>query len=139
VAGELLLDTSALVSLLDRSQPHHKPCVSFFKDWTRPVLTTEAVVTESTHLLGRFGGVGGAVAALRFVIEGGAILVPGSADALERAEGIMRKYQDADLDYADATLVVLAEDAGTGHVFTLDRRDFGALRWRGNRAFQVHP
>jgi predicted nucleic acid-binding protein len=100
-------------------------------------LTTEAVITASTHLLGRFEG--GALAALRFIIEGGAVLVPGSAEALARAEVIMRKYQDVDLDYADASLVVLAEDAGTGHVFTLDRRDFSALRWRGDRAFQVHP
>ena len=137
MAGELLLDTSALVSLLDRSQSHHKACASFFRGWTKPVLTTEAVITESTHLLGRIQG--GALAALRFVIEGGAILVPGSAEALERAQIIMRQYLDADLDYADATLVVLAEDAGTGHVFTLDQRDFGALRWRGTRAFQVHP
>jgi hypothetical protein len=137
VAGELLLDTSALVSLLDRSQSHHKACAAFFRRWTKPVLTTEAVVTESTHLLGRFEG--GALAALRFVIEGGAVLVPGSADALARAEVIMRKYQDVDLDYADASLVVLAEDAGTGHVFTLDRRDFSALRWRGDRSFQLHP
>lgn len=94
-------------------------------------------MTETTHLLGRFDG--GAVAALRFVTEGGAVLVPGSLEALARAEAVMRKYADVDLDYADATLVVLAEDAGTGHVLTLDRRDFSALRWRGHRAFQVHP
>lgn len=136
MAGELLLDTSALVSLLDRSQSHHKACAAFFRRWTRPVLTTEAVITESSHLLGRFDG---AALALRFVLDGGAVLVPGSLEALERAETIMRKYRDADLDYADATLVVLAEDAGTGHVFTLDRRDFSTLRWRGNRPFQVHP
>jgi predicted nucleic acid-binding protein len=125
------------VSLLDRSQSHHKACSAFFRRWTRPILTTEAVVTETTHLLGRFDG--GAVAALRFVVEGGAILVPGALEALTRAQAIMRKYADVGLDYADATLVVLAEDAGTGHVLTLDRRDFSALRWRGNRAFQVHP
>jgi predicted nucleic acid-binding protein len=82
---------------------------------------------------------GGALAVLRFVLDGGAILVPGSSEALERAEIIMRKYEDADLDYADATLVVLAEDAGTGHILTLDGRDFATLRWRGARAFHVHP
>jgi predicted nucleic acid-binding protein len=137
VAGELLLDTSGLVSLLDRSQTHHKACSAVFRRWMKPVLTTEAVITETTHLLGRFEG--GSAAALRFVLEGGAVLVPGSTDALARAAAIMNKYADADLDYADATLVVLAEDVGTGHVLTLDRRDFNALRWRGNKAFQVHP
>lgn len=137
MAGELLLDTSGLVSLLDRSQSHHQVCAAFFQRWTKPVLTTEAVIAESSHLLARVPG--GALAVLRFVLDGGAILVPGSVESLERAEVIMRKYSDGGLDYADATLVVLAEDAATGHVLTLDRRDFTALRWRGNRAFQVHP
>jgi predicted nucleic acid-binding protein len=137
VAGELLLDTSGLVSLLDKSQTRHRSCAAFFRSWNKPVLTTEAVLTEASHLLGRVPG--GAVAVLRFVLDGGAVLVPGSTEALARAESVMRKYADRDLDYADATLVILAEDAGTGHVLTLDRRDFGALRWRGSRAFTIHP
>jgi predicted nucleic acid-binding protein len=137
VAGELLLDTSGLVSLLDRSQSSHRACSTFFRAWSKPVLTTEAVVTESTHLLGRVPG--GASTVLRFVLEGGAVLVPGSSEALRRAEVILHKYADRSLDYADATLVVLAEDTGSGHILTLDRRDFGTLRWRGNRAFHIHP
>jgi len=137
VAGELLLDTSGLVSLLDRSQAGHADCKSFFQEWSKPVLITEAVITEATHLLGRVPG--GATAVLRFVLEGGAVLVPGSLEALRRAEAVVRKYADRSLDYADATLVILAEDAGTRHVLTLDRRDFASLRWRGNRPFQVHP
>jgi hypothetical protein len=53
MAGELLLDTGALVSVLDRSQVHHGRCVRFFSEWDAPVLSTEAVLTEATHLLGR--------------------------------------------------------------------------------------
>ena len=51
MAGELLLDTGALVSLLDRSQKHHEACARFFGEWDRPVVSTEAVLTEATHLL----------------------------------------------------------------------------------------
>jgi len=49
-------------------------CVSFFRAWRKPVLLTEAVVTEATHLLGRVPG--GALAILRFVLDRGAVLVP---------------------------------------------------------------
>lgn len=42
------------------------------------------------------------------------------------------------MDYADATLVVMAERLGTTSVFTLDRRDFGAYR-AGRRGFDVLP
>jgi hypothetical protein len=49
--GELLLDTGALVSLLDRSQTHHLKCRRAFADWTGPDVSTEAVLIEATHLL----------------------------------------------------------------------------------------
>jgi hypothetical protein len=76
---------------------------------------------------------------LRFVLDRGAVLVPPSEQALARAELLMRRYVDLPLDYADATLVVLAEDVETPHILTLDRRDFTVLRWRERRAFQIHP
>ena len=53
MAGELLLDTGALVSLLDRSQTHHTACRRVFDDWIGTVVSTEAVLTEATHLLAR--------------------------------------------------------------------------------------
>lgn len=46
MAGELL-DTGALVSLLDRSQTHHLKCRRAFADWTDPLVSTEAVLTEA--------------------------------------------------------------------------------------------
>jgi uncharacterized protein len=43
------------------------------------------------------------------------------------------------MDYADATLVVLAEELGTNVVFTTDRRDFAVYRIKGRRHFEVVP
>lgn len=51
----------------------------------------------------------------------------------------MRRYADLPLDYADATIVVAAEDLATPHVLTLERKDFAALRWHGRRSFQPKP
>ena len=56
MADELLLDTGALVSLLDRSQRGHAQCAKFLAEWDRPVVSSEAVLTEATHLLGHQGG-----------------------------------------------------------------------------------
>ena len=49
MAGELLLDTGALVSLLDRSQSRHRDFVDFFDAWAGPVVSTEAVLAEASH------------------------------------------------------------------------------------------
>ena len=74
MSAELLLDTGALVSLLDRSQTHHLNCRRAFAEWTGPVVSTEAVLTEATHLLA--GVRGGRAACVDFFLSGGALLVP---------------------------------------------------------------
>jgi predicted nucleic acid-binding protein len=137
MAGELLLDTGALVSLIDSSQNLHKPCTELFESWVGPVVSTEAVLTEATHLLGRVHG--GRETCVEFFLAGGAILVPASTLSLRRCKALIRKYQDLPMDFADATLVVLAEDLGTDLVFTTDRRDFEVYRAGGHRPFQILP
>jgi len=136
VANELLLDTGALVSLLDRSQRRHGEFVEFFDSWTGQVVTTEAVLTESTHLLGRIAG--GATACLDFVLSGGAMLVPASANSLRRARELMIRYADCPMDFADATLVVLAEDLGANLILTTDQRDFSVYRIASRKRFKIY-
>jgi uncharacterized protein len=137
VAGELLLDTGALVSLLDRSQRRHLEYAVFFAEWERTVVSTEAVLTEATHLLGRLER--GRQACVDFFLSGGAVLVPATRSSLRRARDLVTQYADLPMDYADATLVVLAEELGTNLVFTTDRRDFGVYRIKRNRRFQILP
>ena len=137
MAGELLLDTGALVSLLDRSQNHHRPCAELLAEWRGPVVSTEAILTESTHLLGRVHG--GRDACLEFFLAGGVTLIPSSLSSLRRCQALMRKYADLPMDFADATLVVLAEELGTDLVFTTDHRDFEVYRASGNRRFRILP
>ena len=137
MAGELLLDTGALVSLLDRSQKHHEVRAEFFREWDRPVVSTEAVLTEATHLLG--GLPGGRQAFVDFFLSGGALLVPATTASLRRASALVSQYADLPMDYADATLVVLAEELDTNLVFTTDRRDFAVYRIKGRRRFEILP
>ena len=77
MADKLLLDTGALVSLLDRSQPLHEECAACFGAWAGPV-STEAVLTEATHLLGRVHR--GRETCLDFVLRGGAVIVPSTRE-----------------------------------------------------------
>ena len=137
MAGSLLLDTGALVSLLDRHQRDHEACARFFESWSGTVLSSEAVVTEATHLLG--GTPGGRQACLDFFLAGGAVLVPTTPASLRRARELILQYESLPMDYADATLVVLAEEVGTDLVFTTDRRDFGVYRIRGRQRFRIVP
>ncbi len=137
MAGELLLDTGALVSILDRSQSFHAEFARFFEKWRGPVVSTEAVLTESTHLLAKIPG--GPQACIDFFLQGGAVLVPSSPVALRRCRQLVNVYSDLPMDFADATLVVLAEELDTQLVLTTDRRDFGVYRIRGRKKFKIKP
>ncbi len=56
------------------------------------------------------------------------MLVPQSQESLRRGSELMEKYKDIPMDFADATLVVLAEEMGITESFTLDGKGFNAYR-----------
>ncbi len=131
-----LLDTGALVALLDRSDRAHQACADGLRAFAGEIISTEAVLTEATHLLA--DSTQAQISALAFFIKGGALLISPSRESLERASILMGKYRDVPMDYADATLVTLAEDTGIREVFTLDRRGFSAYR-AGRSPFTIIP
>jgi predicted nucleic acid-binding protein len=47
-----LIDTGAILALLDRSDRWHRICVETFPSLRLPLLTSEAVLTELFHLVG---------------------------------------------------------------------------------------
>ena len=137
MADELLLDTGAFVALVDRSEKRHAESVQVLESWRGAIVTTEAVVTETLYLVGpewRAQKI-----CLEFLLRGAFLVVPLSSAALKRVSVLMEKYRHVPMDFADATLVALAEELGTDLVFTLDRRGFSTYRLNQRKAFQVVP
>jgi predicted nucleic acid-binding protein len=90
------------------------------------------------HLLRRAGGHGAQEALWRYVEEGLVELHEPAAGEWERMRTLMRQYNDAPMDLADASLVTAAERLGAEQVFTVDRH-FRAYRIEGRHAFEVIP
>jgi predicted nucleic acid-binding protein len=137
VADELLLDTGPFVALVDRSEAWHDQCVAALESWTGPVVTTEAVLTETLYLLGPQWKA--QKVALEFILRGALQLVPSSHASLQRVAALMERYRNVPMDFADATLVVLGEELDTDRVFTLDRRGFSTYRLNRRKPFRVIP
>ncbi|MGQ0524348.1 MAG: PIN domain-containing protein, partial [Betaproteobacteria bacterium] len=76
MAHELLLDTGAFVALVDRSERRHADCVAALERWDGSVVTTEAVLTETLHLVGPQWQA--QKLCLEFVLRGAFVLVPQS-------------------------------------------------------------
>jgi len=99
--------------------------------------TTEPVLTEVMYLLSF--SMPAQHAAIDFVLKGAVTLVPSDVQALMAMRSLMEKYADLPMDFADASLVYLAEETGILHVVTLDRRDFSVYRTTQNYPFKVSP
>ena len=112
-------------------------CVDFFSKFKGEVFTTEPVLTETIYLLGP--SIKAEKACIDFILKGGGTLVPQSAASLSRTMFLMEKYSDVPMDFADATLVALAEEADVDQIFTLDIRGFHTYRIHGKKAFTVWP
>lgn len=133
----VLVDTGPLVALFDPSDAQHNGCTKELARLERErLITSLAVVTEATYLLEFSSRAQRAL--LQFIASGAVQLAHFEAAAIERASSLMAKYEDLPMDFADATLVVLAESLGTTTVFTLDRRDFGLYRL-GRRKLTLLP
>lgn len=133
----MLLDTGPLVAVLDASDSWHETCASLLPPLVSRCLTAEAVVTEACHLIGRGGGA--AQLPLDLLLAAGIPILGLDPPGHRQASGLMARYAGLPMDYADATLVVLADALDLDTIFTLDRRGFGAYR-RANRAgFSLIP
>ena len=130
----VLLDTGCIVALLDRSEKKHAPCVEAVGQLRDTLVTCEAVVAESCHLL---RSIDGAAEAVLDNISQGLFLLPFRLlDRASQVRKLMNKYRSVPMDLADACLVDLASQLGTGRILTLDR-DFRVYRWEKSRAFEM--
>jgi len=58
---------------------------------------------------------------------------------LARVSELLEEYQDAKLDFADASIVTIAERLNVETILTLDRRDFYMIRPLHTSYFTVLP
>jgi uncharacterized protein len=133
----VLLDTGPLVALFNAADSRHGLCADTFSTLTPPLLTCWPVLTEAAWILRKqprpIERIADAQHAGLFEILS---LEKGGLTAIA---GIMRRYEDAGLQLADAALVHLAERENIRTVFTLDRRDFSLIRLTRNRHLRLVP
>jgi hypothetical protein len=137
MAANALIDTGAILALLDRTDGWHQPCVDAFQHLRLPLITSEAVLTELFHLVG--GDRRETEAAWKFLRSGAVAMAEIGDSELPDVQALMSRYWDRPMDFADATLVYLARRESLATIFTVDHADFETYRIEGKRRFRVVP
>ncbi len=131
-----LLDTGPIVAYLDASDPAHGSVVPRLERFSGELFSTSAVVTEAMHFAAPSPG-GPRLLADFVAATGLTVFDFCQPAAVSTAADLMAQYSNLPMDFADATLVLLAEQLSVFEVLTLDRRGFTVYRTRNGKALNL--
>jgi predicted nucleic acid-binding protein len=130
----VVVDSGFLIGLFDETDPLHKRCREFLKDYRGRFLSTEAVLTEALALL----STPQQMRCLDWFADAaraGLLEVDREPLDFHGIGKLVRKYADQPMDFADASVVQLAMRTGVREILTADRRDFAVYRLAGRIRF----
>jgi len=130
VPKRAIIDSGPLIALFDRDDTLHEPVKDFLRKYVGTLHTSIAVITEVTHLLDF--SVRTQLDCLEWIRSGAVAIETIDRNDLANICRMTAKYADLPMDFADATLVQIAEREKISNVVSIDR-DFYIYR-KNNRS-----
>lgn len=132
----IIADTGFWLALANAKDRYHVAALRALDRAREPLICSWPVMTETCHLLAARLGVDAELAFVRSASAGAFKVFDLELRHLERIRVLMEKYRDLPMDLADASLVILAEELGTGRILSTDQRNFRAYRWKTRKPFR---
>ncbi len=132
-----LVDAGPIIAVFNRNDDYHAECLRLYRALDCPFHTTLAVLSEAMYTLGARAGWYAQELLWKLILHGDLILEHPTPVELARMSELMGKYSDRPMDFADASLVALAERLSLDRIFTVDRRDFSVYRLHGKKPFTI--
>jgi uncharacterized protein len=130
-----IIDTGPLVALLNKKDDKHEWTQAQLREIDPPLLTCEAVLTETAFLLRRASTDVGSTTLMALLARQAVRIAFRLDEEHEQVARLMAKYATVPMSLADACLVRMSESTPRARILTLDS-DFRVYR-RANR--QVVP
>jgi uncharacterized protein len=130
----ILLDTGAVVALLRPGDRHHARSCKFFSALRANdvLLTTWPVITECAFLMRQHESL-----FWEWLLDSGVEVVDFATDDIAEMRRWRGAYGDREVDFADATLVWLANRRHTNLIATTDFDDFETYRLPNRKSFKL--
>jgi predicted nucleic acid-binding protein len=125
----IVLDTSAILALLDADDPDHDRCVGALSDHDAPFVLPAGILGEVGYLVEAKLGAR-ALSDLVAELDRRAFVLDCGDEDFAAIGRLLARYEDVRLGLADASVVACAARRGAA-VLTLDFRDFGPVARAG--------
>jgi predicted nucleic acid-binding protein len=129
----LIADTGYLVAFGRQDDPRHAGARRFADRFLGQLVTASPIIVEACHFLSskaRLELLSWAGSRTLAVAEIPVRVYPELADTI-------RRYSNRNLDFADASLLWLADQTGLKRILTVDVADFSTLRLRNGKRFDL--
>ena len=133
----VLVDTSALVALVDAGDEDHERVARYVLATDDVLLVPITVLPEADYLITLRVGLRGELAVLRDIVAGGFRLEGVTTVDVARCAELIDQYGDSDIGFVDASIVAVAERLNVPRLLTLDRRHFTMIRPRHCEYFEL--
>jgi uncharacterized protein len=131
----IVLDTSAVLALLDADDADHERCVGALSDHDAPFVVPAGILGEIGYLVeAKLGS--GALTDLVDDLDRRAFAVDCGDEDFGEIRRLLVRYADLRLGFADAAVIACAARRGVP-VLTLDFRDFGPVAREGTIALAL--
>ena len=120
-----MIDAGPLIALFDNRDKYHAKVVEKIEKYRvsekGALITTWPIVSEASYILADRVCLEAELDLLEWITIGGLNIFDLRKEHIAGIIKAQRKYADVPMDFADATLVVLAEEKGLNSVMTLDK------------------
>jgi uncharacterized protein len=134
-----LLDTGFLFAFIDDTDAHHQSVSSIFGSIRDPIYLPIPAITEVAYFVSKYLGPRFLEQFLDGLSKSDFILEAPTSSDYSRAAAIIRKYNDANLDFVDVCIFAMAERLKITKILTIDRRHFQIFRPKHCTAFEILP
>jgi hypothetical protein len=134
-----VVDAGPLIALFDKSDKYHKKANDSIKKYRikghGKIVTTWPIISEVAYMLKEHVHLQAELDFFTWIIEGGLELYNFERDHLPQVVELQEKYSNIPMDFADATLVIVAQELNVDNVFTVDK-DFLIYKIFGKKHFK---
>lgn len=138
ISEPVLIDTGPLIAFYSEADFHHSVCKQQMASLpVGKVYTCWPVITEAAYMLRKHPKQRDDL--LLSLANEELVLLQLRERDLKPVHEILSRYDDQEIDLADARLLHLAERESIKSVFTLDRRHFSVLKKRDGEPLRMLP
>ena len=133
---QIILDTSAIIGLMDKKYIKHRYLKKIFTERENTYILPLTIISEVCYMLeSRFGNKIELIF-LQEINKSFHLEILKDEDIIRIIE-ILKKYEDLNIGYVDASIVAIAERLKINKILTLDRKHFEVVVPRGFDNFDI--